>query len=213
MRWRPAIPAGVAVLLAGAASAAEVSGFERWRLGMTREEVLAISSAGPYSPVAATGGLETANARFAGRRVTASFVFGTAGLRHVQVWVYEGEVYRDALQAFHEAYSYLSESFGLLRSDAGQLPAGLTLQGLDRLVPAEFRTGTSRSEVEELQVTRSIQAQILKLHLHPRQPPVGAEVYASLIHSPQIGAYWVFVHFKRVEDAGLAIGQRPEGQR
>lgn len=196
MKLRFTILGVVAVLLGSAAFAAEVRGFEPWRLGMAREEVLALSSLGPYSPVPSTGGLETLNAQFQGKRVTASFVFGPQGLRHIQIWAYEGPDYREALLALHEAYSYLSGNFGLLHSENAQISAGLSLEGLDQLVPADFRTGTGKSELGELQQKGSIQAQILKFHLHPQNPPIGAEVYASLIHSPQIGSYWVFVYFK-----------------
>ncbi len=185
-----------AILLASGAAAAEVRGFEPWKLGMTREEVLALSSAGPYTPVPSTGGLETRNAQFQGKKVTASFVFGSERLRHIQIWAYEGQDYRDALLAFHEAYSYLSENFGSLQSGNSKVPAGLALQELDQLIPSEFRTGTRKSELGELQQKGSIQAQIHKFHLHPQEPPAGAEVYASLMHSPQIGSYWVFVFFK-----------------
>lgn len=72
MKLRFTIPGVVAVLLGSAAFAAEVRGFEPWRLGMTREEVLALSGTGPYTPVLSTGGLETSNARFQGKQVTAS---------------------------------------------------------------------------------------------------------------------------------------------
>lgn len=163
---------------------------------MTREEVLALPGTGPYSPVPSTGGLETSNAEFQGKKVTASFVFGSEGLRHIQIWAYEGSDYRSALMAFHEAYSYLSAGFGLLHSEGAQIPAGLALQELDQLVPEDFRTGTTKSELGELQQKGSIQAQIYKFHLHPQKPATGADVYASLIHSPQVGLYWVFVYFK-----------------
>ena len=196
MTLRLAISGVAAILLASGAPAAEVNGFEPWKLGMTREEVLALASAGPYSPVSSTGGLETRNAQFQGKKVTASFVFGSEGLRHIQIWAYEGQDYKDALLAFHDAYSYLSEKFGSLRSDESEISSGLALQALDELIPAEFRTGTTRSELGELQQKGSIQAQFHKFHLQPQEPPAGAEVYASLSHSPQLGFYWVFVYFK-----------------
>lgn len=196
MMLRSAIFGVAAILLTGGVSAAEVHGFDPWKLGMTREEVLALSSAGPYSPVPSTGGLETRNGQFQGKKATVSFVFDSERLRHIQVWAYEGQDYEEALLAFHGAYSYLGENFGSLHSGDAEVPAGLALGALDQLIPAEFRTGTSRSELGELQQKGSIQAQIRKFHLHPRVPPVGAEVYASFIHSPQIGSYWVFVYFK-----------------
>lgn len=196
MSLRFTIPGVVAVLLGSAAFATEVSGFAPWRLGMTREEVLALSSAGPYSPVRSTGGLETPNAQFQGKTVPASFVFGSEGLRHIQIWAYSGPAYQEALLAFHGAYSYLSTSFGPLHAENSRISAGLSLEGLDQLVPADFRSGTGKSELGELERKGSIQAQIHEFRLRPQEPPTGAEVYASLFHSPQVGLYWVFVYFK-----------------
>lgn len=196
IRLRPTLAVLFFFLAANMVRAVEVGGWNAWRFGMSQEEVAAVASLGPYTPVATTGGLETRNGRFRGKQATVSFVFGAAGLRQIQVWAYEGEDLQKALEAFHGAFLYLSETFGPLRSGSAPVPPNLTLAELDQKVPAEFRTGASRSELGQITEKGSIQAQIHKLHLHPQTPPAGAEVYASLIHSPQIGSYWVFVYFK-----------------
>jgi hypothetical protein len=174
----------------------DVRGYGPWKLGMTRDQVTAATAEGPYSPVAATGGLETRNGKFQGHPITASFVFDAGGLKHIQLWAYEGQDFTKALSAFHEAYTYLSEHFGSLEADGAPVPAGLSRDDLGSLIPGAFKTGTAQSQLSQLPQRGSIQAQALKYHLHPQSPPIGAQVYASLIHSPQLGMYWVFVYFK-----------------
>src|SRR5687768_17888926 len=102
------------VALSAAVPAAESAGYDPWRLGMSREEVQAAASHGPYSPVGATGGLETRNAQFQGKPITASFAFGPQGLGLIQLWLYEGQDLPAAIQAFHGAYTYLGDQFGAL---------------------------------------------------------------------------------------------------
>jgi hypothetical protein len=195
-RARPTLAVLYFLVAATTVRAVDVGGWDAWRFGMSQEEVAAVSGLGPYTPVATTGGLETANGRFRGKQVTVSFVFGAAGLRQIQVWAYEGGDLQEAIAAFHGAFLYLSETFGPLRSGSAPVQPNLTLAELDQKVPPEFRTGAGRSELGQIADKGSIQAQIHKLHLHPQTPPAGAEVYASLIHSPEIGSYWVFVYFK-----------------
>ena len=191
------------LLLPGAAAAlaAERPGYGPWQLGMSREEVLAIAAEGPYSPVPSTGGLETKNARFQGQPITASFVFGPSGLSLIQLWLYEGKDRAAAMQAFHSAYTYLGDRYGALHSDGQPIPAGLSLVDLEARIPEGFKTDPSRAQLSQLQQRGSIQAQMLKLHLHPQAPVQDAQVYASLVHSPQLGLYWVFV-YTRAPSAG-----------
>jgi hypothetical protein len=184
----------------------EVRGYGPWKLGMTREQVTAAAAEGPYSPVAATGGLETHNASFQGHKITASFVFDAAGLKHIQLWAYEGQELAKGLSAFHEAYCYLSEHLGSLESEGASVPAGLSRDDLGALIPAAFKTGTTQSQLGQLPQQGSIQAQVFKYHLHPRSPPAGAQVYASLIHSPQLGMYFVFVYFKSPPNQSSSVG-------
>ena len=38
--------------------------------------------------------------------------------------------------------------------------------------------------------------EVSKLHLHPQKPIRGADIYGSLLHSPKLGTYWVFLYYK-----------------
>lgn len=173
-----------------------MEGYGPWRLGMTPDEVRAVEEQGPYTSVQATGGLETANGDFMGRPANVSFVFGPAGLHHIQVWAYEGQDLAAAEDAFFAAYRHLSERFGDLRADGRSVPAGLSWDQVLELVPASFRDTSEARDLREMKPGETLQAGIRKLHLHPRAEVEGAQVYASLLHSPQLGLYWVFVYYK-----------------
>ena len=174
-----------------------VDGFGPWNFGMTPEQVADVEGHGPYVPVRTTGGLETFHGEFEGRETHTSFVFSDRGLYQVQIWAFSGKGAGEAIRAFHDVYTHLSNRFGDLRFEDGSLvPSGLSLDELDARIPAAFRTGDSESQLGELQERGSIQAQTVKLHLHPVDGSLTADVYGSLLHSPQLGLYWVFVYYK-----------------
>ncbi len=180
--------------LPAAAGGAEVPGYGPWHLGMSREQVAAVSEFGPYEPVASTGGLETRHAELEGKTITASFVFGSSGLFHIQLWAYEGQDYSSALEALHGVYGYLSDQYGPLATDEGRIPAGLSKEGLDALVPDAFKK--SDPQLDQLTTGKKLQVEMLKFHLYPQSGPENLRVYASLMHSPQLGFYYVFLYFK-----------------
>src|SRR6266567_6100179 len=103
-------------------SPSPVPGYGPWRLGMSKDQVKAISKFGPYSPVASTGGLETQNGFFAGQQTTISFVFGERGLRIIQIWAYEGKDLDQAVGAFYRVYHHLEESRGSVETPGLNVP-------------------------------------------------------------------------------------------
>ena len=176
---------------------AEVDGYGPWRLGMSPDEVRAVAEHGPYTLVQATGGLETANGTFQGEPANVSFVFGPSGLYHLQVWVYEGQDLEAAEAAFHRAYLWLSERFGALHLDGRPVPEGLDREGVLALVPDSFRAAGDAVDLDAAEPGDSLQvAPPERVHLHPRVAVEGAQVYASFLHSEQLGIYWVFVYVK-----------------
>lgn len=183
-------------LLVVAASAAfgSAPGYGPWHLGMTPGEVQAVTEFGPYEAVASTGGLETRNARFEGKKITISFVFDADGLYHIQLWAYEGEDYRSAVKALHRVYKYLSEEYGALTTGRGPLPAGLSKRKLEGRIPDEFRSNDP--QLDRLQRAGKIQAVVQRFHIHLKLEASDVRIYASLIHSPELGLYYVFLYFK-----------------
>lgn len=184
-------------LSASAAIAQNVDGYGPWRFGMSKDEVQAVQKLGPYTPVASTEGLETKNGPFMGETRNVSFVFGLGGLSHIQIWVYEGRDYDEAVQQFYRAYKHLVENFGPVHQDGNPWPADLTAEAFAERIPQEYRRASSREVfVDELKSRGSAQVEISKLHLHPQKPIRGADIYGSLLHSPKLGTYWVFLYYK-----------------
>lgn len=182
---------------ASAAAGQDVDGYGPWRFGMSKAEVQAVEQFAPYTPVASTDGLETKKGPFLGENRNVSFVFGLGGLSHIQVWVYEGRSYDEAVQQLYRAYEHLFENFGPVHQDGNPWPADLTAETLVSRIPPEYRPSSSpESFLEELQSKGSAKVDTLKLHLHPQKPVKGADVYASFLHSPRLGFYWVFLYYK-----------------
>lgn len=84
-----------------------------WRLGMTRDQVIAEKEFGPYQPVKVTGGVETFDAQFDGRKTNVSFVFDDAdALSYIQVWKYEGPDFDKASKAAEQVFDFFQNRFG-----------------------------------------------------------------------------------------------------
>jgi hypothetical protein len=202
---------------ASAAAAQEVDGYGPWRFGMSKAEVLGVEKLGPYTPVVSTDGLETKNGPFKGETRNVSFVFGLGGLSHIQIWVYEGRSYDEAIKQFYAAYQHLVENFGPVHQDGDPWPSDLTAETLASRIPPEYHQSAASPEafVEELKSKGSTNVETLKLHLHPQKPVKGADVYASFLHTPRLGFYWVFLYYKLAERpvsqviAGLSSNVRP----
>ena len=185
-------------------AAQRVEGYGPWRFGMKPEEVQAVKAHGPYKAVASTGGLETKKGPFAGETRNVSFVFGPAGLAHIQVWAYQGGDFEQAVKELHGVYRHLTATFGPVHNDGEPWPADLDLEAFKSRIPQTYRKGAAAPETfgETLQSQGSVQLDMMKLHLHPQQPVEGAEVYGSLIYAPKLPGYWVFLYYKLPKTQG-----------
>jgi hypothetical protein len=198
MKAKSLLPTLLLALMAGAtADAQQVIGYGPWRFGMSKAEVEEVKEFGPYTPVASTKGLETKKGPFVGEDRNVSFVFGPGGLSHIQVWVYEGRSYEEAVRQFYRAYQHLTDNFGPVHQDGSPWPADLTPETFAARIPSEYRlSSTPESFMADLESSGSAKLEVSKLHLHPQRPIQNAEVYASLVHSPKMGSYWVFLYYK-----------------
>ena len=191
--------------LGAAAAAQEIDGYGPWRFGMSKEDVQAVEKLGPYTPVAATEGLETKNGPFMGETRNVSFVFGLGGLSQIQVWLYEGKSYDEAVRQFYRAYQHLTENFGPVHQDGNPWPPELTAEAFAERIPEEYRRASSTEDfLAELKSRGSMRVEVMKLHLHPQKPIRSADVYGSFLHSPALGTFWVFLYYK--------IPERPVNQ-
>ncbi|MEM7246633.1 MAG: hypothetical protein AAF533_14885 [Acidobacteriota bacterium] len=99
------------------------AGYGPWKLGMSREQVEAVTAHAPYAPVQLTGGLETSSGRFRDEQAKVSFVFDENDcVALIQVWVHVGDLLEPALDAAWRAASHLRSEHGhLVSPDTTQL--------------------------------------------------------------------------------------------
>lgn len=148
------------VLLAfSVVSARAENGYGPWRIGMTKDQVTAVTEFGPYKSVAATGGVETFNARWNGRKANISFVFEQDRLVKIQIWAYEGKDFQAALRAWRDVRAYLEKNYGEVQAQDPKSLAG------------------------------SAAAQPVKVQMGPRKMPPGLGVFSSFFRHPQFGYY------------------------
>src|SRR6185295_7027754 len=67
-----------------------------WRLGMSKDGVMAFSKFQRYASIAAKHGLETPNGVLLGEARKVTFMFDDGGLSYIQAWEYAGDNYEAA---------------------------------------------------------------------------------------------------------------------
>jgi len=162
-------------------TAAPLLGYGPWHLGMSRDEVTAVSAFGPYSPVRVTGGLETRNGVFADQKTNISFAFGDRGLRMIQIWAYEGRDRKDAVAAFYRVYQHLEKAHGAVETDLRGVPV--------RADSVQF------SEPVQRFLSAVPPGRAAKIQLSPVEKSPGIKIFSSLMTQPQLGYYYVFLYY------------------
>jgi len=149
---------------------------------MSKAEVRAVKEYGPYHDVASTGGLETSKGFFGVTQCTVSFVFGDAGVRKIQVWVYEGHSSEEAVAAWSRVYDFFRRTYGDAENQALQLPP-----------PVEEATFVTRLRAA---LASAPQDQAIKMQMAPTPMPEGVTVFSSIFRDPRFG-YYVFVFYQQ----------------
>jgi hypothetical protein len=179
-----------------AEGAKEVNGYGPWTLGMKPAEVEAVAQYGPYTKIqTAAGGLETVNGDFEGQKAHVAFQFRPAGLYQIQIRLYQGEQYADALAALHRAYLYLGTTFGPLNDIDGRLAADLDPAGLSKKIGPEF-SSAKESLLPRLHAGGTVQVHTVTYNIVPVTLPDGRDFHAELVRSPELGRYYVFLYFR-----------------
>jgi hypothetical protein len=148
---------------------------------MSREQVSAVAQGAPYVPVSSTGGIETRNGTFAGRKTTISFVFGEQGLRIIQIWAYEGKDSGEAVAAFHRIYEHLEKTRGPVQVSGLSIPAH---------ADAETFAGQVRTALSSVPADKSA-----KLQISPTAKSPDVLIFSSFVRHPRFG-YYVFLYYR-----------------
>ncbi|MGO8747965.1 MAG: hypothetical protein ACLQNE_18475 [Thermoguttaceae bacterium] len=169
-----------------------------WHFGMTKAEVTAFEKFGPYKDVRATGGTETFNAVFDGKKANISFVFDEKGLKRIMVWAYEGRSQEDASNAWASLYSYMKKTYGPI--EVPQIEAGPKSEPLT-------------PDVLAIAAITHV-ATVGKVQMAPKKMPIEARVFSSFASRDIQGipSFYLFLYFDRPSPSvppGLNRGNQP----
>jgi hypothetical protein len=147
---------------------------------MSKTAVSEVAEFGPYKEVASTGGLETPNGVFDGRRTNISFVFGGGGLQKIQIWAYEGPSVDAAIDSWYRVREYLSRLYGAVETPWFQAATGA---GRD-----DFATAVNSA------LERQPESGLVRLQMAPATRPRDVSVFSSLFRHPY--GYFVFLYYQ-----------------
>lgn len=151
-----------------------------WKLGMSRDELVAIAAHGPYTPVRVTGGIETANGVFDGEKRNVAFTFDSKGaVNKIQIWAYEGRSEAEAMAAWWRVYRYYTKTYGQVESPTLGTPLDVDEAALIERTRAAFASAPAQYSA--------------KVQMAPQPMPAAAKVFASFGRAP-MGLYYVFVN-------------------
>lgn len=188
-----------ALLLGATAQDGEaVDGYGPWKFGMRHFQVARFQELGPYIPVEDTGGLETHNGSFAGEPAEISFVFGDYGLDAVRIVVYEGDDVEAMVAALHRVYTHLSERYGDVAMDGGQLGTGLSAAQVAARIPDEYTLPLTSGSPEGESPRDNARARAQRIVVEPVQQPAGARISAHVDRRPRLGTTNVTLIYSRV---------------
>lgn len=195
---------GVLGLLAGCAAAGNVAEGQQfhigpWQLGMTREQVAAFTDHGPYLPVAITGGLETPNGTFQGRRTHTSFVFDGSGLLYIQVWNYAGKDFESARTAALEIFDLFGALFGGVEPGRIKIytnaPKGVDRGAMSAVMEEFFDKRHAAAEIAR----KSKSEMTLTMDMRPRMQPLGSRLFGRFAYVGHVDAFYVFLFQDRID--------------
>ncbi len=156
-------------------------GLDPWQFGMSKEQVMSFKQFGPYEEVKVTGGIETFNGIFDGRKANIAFAFGSQGLQRIYVIIHEGRNIDEATSAWMLTYSILNRDYGEIETP------GITLE--ESTTPIYFQA--------LFMATRAYVGVFGKAQMAPKKMPNDKIVFASFVRIDKPGGpyYGIRIHF------------------
>jgi hypothetical protein len=163
-----------------------------WELGMSREQVSSFQDFGPYKDVRVTGGIETWDAEFLGRKTNVAFVFDTAGVRYIQVNRYEGSDPDAAIAAAMEIYDLFAGKFGgatVENVSAGGQPS------LDRgaVEAALHKILGKAKEVEQSTREKHKATLLMRFDMKPILQPKGSRLHCQWVYAGKLDTFYILL--------------------
>jgi hypothetical protein len=180
----------LALLLAvGPALAEEDVGMGPWRLGMTKEQVVAFAELGPYQDLGAT--VETGEAKFAGRKVTAKFTFGEDAVRAIEVRTYEGKDWRKAQEAALEVFDHFAAAYG--GANVKDVADKIDRKELEKIL---LQTLGSAEEMNK-RYARDGSGMTLAFDMVPLRQPAESRLHCKWVYVGKSDTYFVYLYQDR----------------
>jgi hypothetical protein len=179
------------VLAAGPLLAGEDAGIGPWQIGMSKEQVVAFGDFAPYEAVQAGGELATEKAKFSGHKVKASFAFGDAGLRAVEVLNYEGKEWSRARDAALEVYDHFASAYGgaNVKDTADKISRKELENILDRTL------GTAQEMNKRYAGNGS--GMIMTFDMTPMRQPADSRLHCQWVYIGKSNTFFVYLYVDR----------------
>jgi len=193
MRSIAVIAAALAIALAPHASADE-SPIGPWRLGMSKDEVMAFSKFQPYASMAAKHGLETPNGTLLGEARKVTFMFDDGGLSYIQAWEYDGDNFEAAGNGVVRIFDYFDKTLGGATIDGVELKEGDTTTPLDHSV-LKLLIAQTLGTAEELGEVRRGEGATMTMvfDMRPTQQPEESVLHSQWGYTSRNKTYFVYL--------------------
>lgn len=158
-----------------------------WKLGMPKEQVVALVDQGPYTDVAA-GSVEAASAPFAARKVKATLAFGATGLTSIKLHNYEGKDWREAHKSALEVFDQFKAKHG--GANVKEVSDDIDREELDLILRQTLGTA------ETMNATYAPKGQYLvqAFDMVPMKQPAEGRLHCQWMYDGKSNSYSVFVY-------------------
>ena len=163
-----------------------------WKLGASREKIVAMPSLPNLKSVAVTGGLETSDAIFEGNKRNTSFVFDENELLYTQTWVYEGQNFDLAIKEFSTLFNYLSSKLKGANIKGIDVSGGMTVGALKEATKQLFVN--IQKSVDKTNITSDKEMTFLMtLDLIPNTQPNENKLHGKFVYSGRHDTFYIFL--------------------
>lgn len=184
--WKPACLWAL-LLAAFPLLAQEDPGVGPWRLGMTKEEAVAIAERGPYNDVSPDS-VHTADATFGGRKVKATLTFGATGLASIRFHNYEGKDWQEAHRAALQVYDHFKSKFG--GANVKEVTDNIDREELDLILRQTLGTAETMNKTYAPKGQYLVQA----FDMVPVKQPAEGRLHAQWMYDGRSNTYSVSVY-------------------
>lgn len=176
-----------ALLMAGAAWADEDVGMGPWRLGMSKEQVVAVPEYGPFKDVSDTT-VEIPDGKFQKHKAKTLFVFGEGGLRSVEMRAYEGKVWNGAKEAALDVFDYFASQFG--GANVKDEADNIKRKDLENILERTLGTAEGMNE----RYAKNGGSVTMIFDMVPVRQPAESRLHAQWVYTGKTNSYAVFLY-------------------